>query len=514
MAQSPSTVPELLERNRTWRAGHDAVVTRHDRLTHDELEASSRVVAARLGADGVARGSRVGLLAENGIDWVVAAVAVMRLGGVLVPLSTLLSVGELRAQLAVAEVGLVLATGAFKGRDLHAVATEAASGLDPAPRVRPLHTVVAPAPPADADRPEPVAAPPPVRPDDDLVVLFTSGSRGTPKGTLHTHRSATLAISAGLTARCVGPDDRVYLPMPLFWTGGFSSGLFTMLVAGSTLLTEAEPDPPGTLALLEAERATLFRGWPDQAARLAEHPARAQVDLSSLRDASLPAMLPEARRPAPGARPNLLGMTESFGPYCAERLDRDLPPELHGCCGRPFPGIEVQVVDPASGEVVPSPVHGELWLRGPSLLRGICGRSPSEVFTPEGWYRTGDLGRIDQGGHVWFEGRLDDMFKVSGASVYPSEVETALRALDGVREAHVVAVPGEQGPRVGALVVGDRAATELRALAREQLSPFKVPTCWFVTTDAAVVPRGGTGKVELEGVRALLVSRGERASGT
>ena len=508
-------MPELLERNRAWRAGHDAVVTPHDRLTHDELEARSRVAAARLVADGVVRGRRVGLLAENGIDWVIAAVAVMRLGGVLVPLSTLLSVTELRAQLEVAEVDLIIATGAFKGRDLNTVAAEAANGVDPAARVQPLRAVVAP-----ADTAEPVgadlAAPrsPAVQPDDDLVVLFTSGSRGTPKGTLHTHRSATLAIAVGLSARCVAADDRVYLPMPLFWTGGFSSGLFTMLVAGSTLLTEPEPDPPGTLALLEAERATLFRGWPDQAARLAEHPARARANLSSLRDASLPALLPEERRPAPGARPNLLGMTESFGPYCAERLDRDLPPELHGCCGRPFPGVEVRVVDPATGELAPTDGRGELWLRGPTLLRGICGRVASEVFTPEGWYRTGDLGRVDGGGHVWFEGRLDDMFKVSGASVYPSEVETALRALDGVREAHVVAVPGDQGPRVGALVVGDRSAAELRALAREQLSPFKVPTCWVVTADADAVPRGGTGKVEVERVRALLESRGERASGT
>ena len=106
-----------------------------------------------------------------------------------------------------------------------------------------------------------------MRPADDFVVLFTSGSRGAPKGTIHTHGSALRAVASGLDARRVGADDRLYIPMPFFWTGGLAGGLLTALVAGATLLTEAVPEPERTLALLERERATLFRGWPDQAAR-------------------------------------------------------------------------------------------------------------------------------------------------------------------------------------------------------------------------------------------------------
>src|ERR1019366_6724380 len=133
----------------------------------------------------------------------------------------------------------------------------------------------------------------------------TSGSRGTPKGVIHTHGGAIRSTSAGLLSRCVGPDERLYIPMPFFWTGGFSGGLMTALVAGATLITEAIPDADRTLRLLERERVTLFRGWPDQAARLASHPTFGTTDLTNLRPGSLPAVLPADTRPEPGARANL-----------------------------------------------------------------------------------------------------------------------------------------------------------------------------------------------------------------
>ena len=125
-----------------------------------------------------------------------------------------------------------------------------------------------------------------------MVVLFTSGSTGSPKGTIHTHGGGLRAVAAGLDARCVRPGERLYIPMPFFWTGGFCGGLLSVLLAGATLVTEAEPEPARTLALLQEERVTLFRGWPDQAARLAADPAFAEADLSALGDGSLGALLP------------------------------------------------------------------------------------------------------------------------------------------------------------------------------------------------------------------------------
>jgi acyl-CoA synthetase (AMP-forming)/AMP-acid ligase II len=439
------TFPALLRRNAAEHGAKRAVVTAEDAITHAELDERSRALAAELG---LGPGMRVGLQARNGIDWVVQAAAVMRSGAVLVPLSTLLKPPELGAQLAVAEVTHVL---------------------------------------PEAGSSSPVE---PVDPDDDLVILFTSGSRGTPKGVRHTHRSALGSVAASLAARTIGPDDRLYVPMPFFWTGGFATGFLSALVAGCTLLTEAVPEPGATLALLERERVTLFRGWPDQAAALAADPRFAAADLSSLRDGSLAAVLPPERRPAPGARPNIFGMTETCGPWCGDRLDLDLPEAKRGSCGRPFDGFEVREVD------------GELQVRGPNVMAGICGRAHDGVFTPDGWYPTGDLGRIDEDGYVWFSGRADDMFKVKGATVYPSEVEAALRSVPGVQQAHVT--------DLGALVVTDLALEDVVAAARARLSSFKVPTAWVVAASAEAVPLTATAKVDKGALQALLQHEGIR----
>jgi acyl-CoA synthetase (AMP-forming)/AMP-acid ligase II len=470
------TLPALLGRNAASHGGKPAIVTAEAAITHRELEERSTALAARLVAAGVARSSRVGLLAPNGIDWVVVAAAVWRVGAVLVPLSTLLRRPELEAQLRTADVSHLVAVRAFRGRSF----LDDVAGLD-APLLREVWALDdLPTGMVDTQLVEAMGER--VRPADDLVVLFTSGSRGTPKGVLHTHGGALRAVASSLGARCVDADTRLYVPMPFFWTGGLATGLLSALVAGATLLTEAVPEPGATLALLERERATLFRGWPDQAAALAADRRFADADLSTLGDASLPALLPLERRSAPGARPNIFGMTETFGPWCSERLDVDLPEAKRGSCGRAFEGIEVKV----------SP-------DGENILRGICGRTRDKVFDADGWYATGDLGRVDQDGYVWFLGRADDMFKVKGATVYPSEVETAIRAIPGVQQAHVTDVSGA----VGALVVTTEPLEEIVAAARQQLSSFKVPSAWVVTADADDVPLTPTSKIDKAALQAL-----------
>ncbi len=180
----------------------------------------------------------------NGIEWAVVAGAVMRIGAVLVPLSTLLKPSELQSQLDTAAVTELVATTTFRDRhflsDLDAIAPGIAdltqSGRRHAhlPNLRRVWT--ADRLPADrVDSAMVRSIEDGVRPADDLVILFTSGSRGSPKGVIHTHGGAIRATSAGLAGRCIGPDERLYIPMPFFWTGGFSGGLMTTLVAGATL---------------------------------------------------------------------------------------------------------------------------------------------------------------------------------------------------------------------------------------------------------------------------------------
>ncbi|OBI47666.1 class I adenylate-forming enzyme family protein [Mycobacterium sp. E796] len=509
----PERTIDQLVRSRAARHGaKPAVIDPTARLSYRELDSTTNDLAAVFVDAGVGKGTRVGLIMPNSVRWVQVAIALTRLGAVLVPLSTLLRPGELVAQLRAASVQFLVSVEEFRGHryldDIEAVPrlelpalrqVWPADRLDHAASSEPARRIV-------GAMTETVAA------ADPMVIMFTSGSSGTPKGVIHSHGNALSAVRSGLAARCVTSDTRLYLPMPFFWVGGFGSGILSTLLAGATLVTEEIPRPQTTLRLLESERVTLFRGWPDQAEALARHADRVGADLSALRAGSLEALLPPERRAQRGARATLFGMTEAFGPYCGYPADTDMPPSAWGSCGKPFPGMEVRIVDTNSGEPVAAGSVGEIQIRGPHTLRGICRRSREELFSRDGFYPTGDLGRFDEDGFLFYHGRSDDMFKVSGATVYPSEVERALRAIDGVQTAYVINVAGDAGERVGAAVVCARPLTaeQLRASARKLLSAFKVPTVWLLLGSDGEIPRGGTGKVDVRRLREMLIEANVR----
>ncbi|OBG37366.1 AMP-binding protein [Mycobacterium alsense] len=502
----PDTIDHLVRSRATEHGAKPMVIDPSARITYRELDATTSELAAAFVEAGVGKGTRVGLIMPNSARWVQVAIALTRIGAVLVPLSTLLQAGELVAQLRAASVQFLVGVEEFRGhRYLDDV------GSVPRPELPALRTVW------PAERLTNTAAGKGARgivdamtatvtPADPLVVMFTSGSSGPPKGVVHSHGNALAAVRSGLAARCIMPDTRLYLPMPFFWVGGFGSGILSALLAGATLVTEELPRPETTLRLLEAERVNLFRGWPDQAEALARHAAAIGADLSALRPGSLEALLPPGFRSQPGARATLFGMTEAFGPYCGYAADTDMPPTAWGSCGKPFAGMEVRIVDVESGEPVPAGTVGVIQIRGPHTLRGVCRRGREELFTADGFYPTGDLGRLDGDGFLFYHGRSDDMFKVSGATVYPSEVERALRSIEGVRNAYVTNVAGAAGDRVGAAVVCGGALTveELRGSARKLLSAFKVPTVWRLLASDDDVPRGATGKPDVHRLRAML----------
>jgi acyl-CoA synthetase (AMP-forming)/AMP-acid ligase II len=509
------TIDELVRSGAARHGAKPMVIDPAARIGYRELEATTRDLAAVFVEAGVGKGTRVGLIMPNGARWVQVAIALARIGAVLVPLSTLLQAGELVAQLRTASVRFLVSVEEFRGhRYLDDLQSVPPLDLPALRRVWPADEL-ARATASDQARRIVDALAETVTPADPLVVMFTSGSSGTPKGVIHSHGNALGAVRAGLAARCITSDTRLYLPMPFFWVGGYGSGILSALLAGATLVTEEIPRPETTLRLLEAERVTLFRGWPDQAEALARHADTVGADLSALRPGSLEALLPPERRAQPGARATLFGMTEAFGPYCGYAADTDMPPSAWGSCGKTFSGMEVRIVD-TDGRPSPPGSVGEIQIRGPHTLRGICRRSREELFTPDGFYPTGDLGHLDEDGFLFYHGRCDDMFKVSGATVYPGEVERALRTIDGVDNAYVTNVPGAQGERVGAAVVCDRATTadQLRVAARKLLSAFKVPTVWLVLDSDDDVPRGATGKVDVRRLREMLMTAnrtGERA---
>jgi acyl-CoA synthetase (AMP-forming)/AMP-acid ligase II len=162
--------------------------------------------------------------------------------------------------------------------------------------------------------------------------------------------------------------------------------------------------------------------------------------------------------------------------------------------------MEVRIIDTDDGTPVARGTIGEIQIRGPHVMRGICRRGHHDIFTADGFYPTGDLGHLDDDGFMFYRGRSDDMFKVSGATVYPSEVEDALRTIDGVDGASVTEVAGA----VGAVVVSGLAVDDLHAAARQRLSAFKVPTVWLTVDSDDAIPRKATGKVDVAALREML----------
>jgi acyl-CoA synthetase (AMP-forming)/AMP-acid ligase II len=513
----PDTIDALVRHHSAQTATKPMVIDSDSQLSYRELACTTANLAAGFIEAGVGKGTRVGLIMPNGVRWVQIAVALTRIGAVLVPLSTLLPARELIAQLRTSSTQFVISVEEFRG---HRYLDDLAAALGLGDLSGTLRCTELPAlrqvwlaekVPAVAGGAFVDAVTATVTPSDTMVIMFTSGSSGPPKGVMHSHGGALGAVRAGLASRCIEADTRLYLPMPFFWVGGFASGVLSALVAGATLITEEIPHPETTLRLLERERVTLFRGWPDQADALARHPHRARADLSALRPGSLEALLPPEQRSEPGSRATLFGMTETFGPYCGHPADTDMPYSAWGSSGKPFPGMEVRITGPDSGQILPAGSIGTIEIRGPHVLRGICRRSREDLFTPDGFYSTGDLGRLDGDGFLFYHGRSDDMFKVSGATVYPTEVEQALRDIDGVESAYVTNLPGAQGDQVGAAVVCDteRITVErLRESARTLLSSFKIPTVWLLVDDDAI-PRGTTGKPDIRRLRALLADAAE-----
>ena len=497
MPDDPSTIDQLVRLRAAQHASKPMVIDPVTLINYAELDATTRELAAAFIDAGVTKGTRVGLIMPNSVRWVQIAVALTRIGAVLVPLSTLLQTPELVTQLRVASVQFLVTVEEFRG---HHYLDDVRPELAKLPAMREVWTPERLKRTADDSKVDVFTET--VTAADTLVIMFTSGSSGPPKGVIHSHGNALEAVQSGLAARCIDADTRLYLPMPFFWVGGFGSGILSALLAGATLITEEAPQPETTLRLLERERVTLFRGWPDQAESLARQSSSVGADLSALRPGSLDALLPPDQRAESGARAKLFGMTEAFGPYCGYPADTDMPRSAWGSCGKPFAGTEVRIVDPDSGAAVPAGTIGMIQIRGPNTMRGICRRSREELFTPDGFYPTGDLGHLDDDGFMFYHGRSDDMFKVSGATVYPSEVEEALRSIDGVDNAFVTDVSGA----VGAAVIGGTSVDHLKAAVRKLLSSFKVPTVWLIVDTDDAIPRGSTGKVDLRTLKDMLAA--------
>ncbi len=516
----------------------DLVLLGERRLSYQDLEAESRHLARALLASGVTRGSRVGLLAPNGPEWVVAWLAAARIGALVVLLNTFHQARELGWALAHCEAEVLLTVDTYLNHDYCARLEQAVPGLGEQRHEsiacgshRSLRAVwmwskTATTPSwagsveALLDRSDDVSderflmAADGVEPQDPMVVIYTSGSTSEPKGVVHSHATVIVHPFNLLQFRDLATSDMLYTPMPLFWVGGLSYTLVSVMHAGATVLFEERFEPGATLELIEQRRATHVVGWPHTAKALVEHPTFAERDLSSIRGGSFDELLPAHLRVSdPRRRATSLGMTESLGPHSIEPLGVELPEGKEGSFGRSVPGIEHRIVDPGTRVELPAGETGEIWIRGYSLMLGLLGRDPVEVFEPGGWYRTGDGGYLDADGHLYFEGRMGTVIKAGGTNVAPREVELAIEQQPGVMHAFVVGVPAAdgRGEAVAAAVVArpdtDVSPEELRAGLRAEIASYKVPRHVAVFADQQGLPWLESGKIDLQALRRLLADR-------
>ncbi len=510
------------------------VILGGDRLTYAEADARSVRLAKGLLASGIGKGSRVGLLAPNSPAWVVGWLAATRMGAVVTMLNTYNKAPELRRVIRHADLQVLLTVGELLGVDELDRLEEAMPGVADQPHeaiLLPSHPYlraawtwgVAPrgwcgdladlAARGDAVDDELLAqVEAEVHPADPAAIVYSSGSTADPKGAVHTHGAIVRHAHNLSTMRDITDDDRLYTPMPLFWVGGFSFTLVAAMHAGAALVFEERFEPGATLDLIERERVTQVLGWPHMAKALVDHPTFAQRDLSSIRAGNVTALLPQDQQlEADVPKANSLGMTETLGPHTFYPKI-PLTPETEGSFGMSVPGVEHKIVDPVTLEDLPVGQTGELWLRGYSLMVGLNKRERADVFTADGWYRTGDAGRFDEEGHFYFTGRMGDLIKSSGMNITPREVELALEELPEVTLAFVTGIDaGERGQDVVAavaLVPGEELdAEEARARVKEQIASYMVPRHVAVFASQTELPWLDSGKVDRRRLAALLEER-------
>jgi len=500
-----------------------------------DLAADARRLASALAGLGVGKGSRVGILMPNRPDWLRCAFGAWRLGAIVVPLNTLFRGPELQYALGHADVSVLITVARFLRHDYLALLVELCPQLAQQ-HDAPLRSAALPALRrviCDGDdlprgvlawedflaageprsTPWSVAALDAVAPTDDAAIFFTSGSTAAPKGVVHTHASMLAAADAVADRLGLDADDVTYGYLPLFFNGGLVGVALATLSAGGSVLMQEIFDADETLALLARHGCTTLFAWPHQAEALIRHPhfdrTRLGIRKGPGANTKWAAALFQPDHQAVGT----WGMSET-GPMASCARWDDPPADRAGAHGRPMPGIELRIVDPETNQPRPPDSEGEIVVRGPSLMRTYYRRDPQECFDADGFFHTGDCGRLDARGWLHFVGRIKDVIKTAGVNVAAAEVEATLLQHPGVKVAHVVPVPhATRGENAGAFVVRRDpacAAADLQAHCRAALATYKVPRHIFFVAEEEL-PTLGSGKVDRQRLRAAAA---ELAGGT
>lgn len=487
------TFPRRTDLLRHWRhtAGERvALVDRMtgNRYTYTELDARAQRAAAALDLLGIRRGDRVGALANNRVELIDLFYACGRIGAALVPFNWRLAAAELGPIMKHAEIAACFGDGA-----LRALAEDAARQADALIRWIDLDAeysaLMRNDDVAEAD----------IEADDPLLILYTSGSTGAPKGAILPHRQIFYNALATTTGWQLTHDDIAPITTPFFHTGGWNVFATPLWQRGGTVVLMEKFEPAEFLSAMQQERCTVSLTVPTQLLMMIDAPNWG-IELPHLRSffsggAPCPATVLERVRAAGYGIREGYGLTEC-GPNCFT-ISPEQAIARPGVVGWPMPFLEMKLVDESGAQVGDNEI-GELLLRGPQMFAGYLhdAERTSEAIAPGGWLRTGDLAIRAADGAYAIAGRRKEMFISGGENVFPAEVEAVLATCPGVAEVAVVGVPDALWGEVGRAYVVARTSLDEQsviAFARERLAKYKVPrSIAFVES----IPRLGSGKID------------------
>jgi long-chain acyl-CoA synthetase len=482
---------DLLTSSATARPARVAVKRETRELTYAALDAAAARVAGLLRVKGVQPGDRVGIMLPNVEYFPICYYGALRAGAAVVPMNVLLKEREVAYHLADSGASVLLAWHAFadaahEGADR----TGAECVLVEPGEFETLLDLCAPLP-GVADRGG----------GDTAVILYTSGTTGTPKGAELTHDNLLRNVAAAVDV--FGLDERAVTlgALPLFHAFGQTCALNATVAVGGMLTLVPRFDGTTALEVIERDHVTVFEGVPTMYSAMLHSPRAAGTDASALRvcvsgGAAMPVELMHAFEAQFGCQVlEGYGLSETSPVASFNRRDGR---RKAGSIGLPLEGVEMRVIDEEGAAVAGGEV-GEIAIRGHNVMKGYWRRpdATAEVLDAAGWFRTGDMGRVDEDGYLFVVDRKKQLVIRGGYNVYPREVEEVLYEHPAVREAAVVGIPHDElGEEVGAAVAlrdgATATAAELRDYVKQRIAAYKYPrVVWLVDE----LPKGPTGKI-------------------
>jgi fatty-acyl-CoA synthase len=461
-------------------------------LTYADLNAKGHALATHLTDQyHLEKGSRIVLLSDNSLEHVLLFVAAQKLGFVLVPLNYRLTAAEIDYLVEDVQPGLIIVAQKYRGKisanheaiaqwswqELSAFCAQAVT-------------------PSKHKNQQPL-----IHEDDPILILYTSGTTGFPKGALYTHKMLFWNSINTSMSLIVNTESRTINCMPLFHTGGWNVLLTPFLHHGAFTYLLPKFEAELVLRLLEEEAISIFMGVPTMLKLIADTPYFEQADLSRLHYIIVggePMPIPLIERWHEKGVPirQGYGMTE-VGPNLTSLHQKDAI-DKKGSIGRPNFYVQIKLVD-SDHQEVPTGESGELLLKGPMVTPGYWNKpEATQKSITDGWFHTGDIAMMDEDGYLYIVDRIKNMYISGGENVYPAEVERVLQAIDDIAEAAVIGVPDEKWGEVGKafIVLNPDAKTTIASLdvyCRKVMARFKCPK-YFVLLDE--LPKNDTGKID------------------